>query len=85
MVAAQSAVLAVQRRHLADAQVHLLVGHQRAHLLHGMGSAAKLVAPMQQRQALATGCRLSTQSSAESPPPTISTSLPRKSSMRRTE
>ena len=50
--ACEPAALAFQRRHLADHQVHLAGGDQRAHLFDAVRRGAEIVAPVQQRHAL---------------------------------
>jgi hypothetical protein len=76
---------APEPRHLADMEADGAVLDQLAHALDAVGRGAEFVAPVQSVRLLATGCRLRTQSSAESPPPTISTSRPRNASILRTE
>ena len=50
--AGQLALVAGQRGDLAEPQIHLAGGDQRAHLLDAVGRGAKIVAPVQQRDAL---------------------------------
>ncbi len=78
--------VAVELGDLAELEVDLPVHHQFLHLVDRGRRRLEGVAAVHERQRCArSAAGSSVQSSAESPPPTMTTSWPRKSSILRTE